>query len=182
MLFFKKRDLKSTTSALKAVAVISVLAAATFTFARAAHASQAGSSHKSPAPHGVRHPDDEDRGGGGQPDPLTLFNQHVELADGELYLLKGNVVMAPGLMGTRKLQPYFNVDLDAQPWLSGKQRRQSPLYMIEGALSSWRPYEGSYGQLAAEAHVQLIVTATGTVQQVITLKPIPELSSIPQRY
>ena len=138
--------------------------------------------HGASAAHGGRHPED-DRGGGGQPDPLTLFNQHVELADGELYLLKGNVVMAPGLTwGSRKLQPYFTVDLDAQPWLSGKQRKESPLYLIEGPLSSWRPYDGSYGQLAAEAHVQLFVTGAGTAVQVISLKPIPELCSIPQRY
>ena len=123
----------------------------------------------------------DDRGGGGQPDPLTVFNQHVELADGELYLLKGAVVMAPGIMGSRKLQPYFNVDLNAVPWLSSKLRKESPLYLIEGAPSFWRAYDSSYGELAAEAHVQVFVTSTGTAIQVISLKPIPELSSIPQK-
>lgn len=124
----------------------------------------------------------ESRGGGGQPDPLLPFNQHVELADGELYLLKGAIVMAPGLTGaSHKPQPYLSVDLRAQPWLSGKQRKQSPLYMIESGLSSWRPQEGAYGEIAAEAHVHLFVSPAGTPVEVISLKPIPELSSIQQQ-
>lgn len=139
-------------------------------------------SHQRPEPPVATTPD-EDRGGGGMPDPLTVFNQHVELADGELYLLKGTVVMAPALLGSsRKLQPYFRVDLEAHPWLSGKKRKESPLYLIEGAQSTWRPFEGSYGDLAAEAHVQLLMTQSGDTVQVISLKPIPELSSIPHRY
>ena len=53
------------------------------------------------------------------------------------------------------------MDLDAHPWLSGKKRQASPLYLIEGPLSSWRPYEGSYGELAAQADLQLFVDGEG---------------------
>lgn len=123
----------------------------------------------------------ENHGGGGQPDPLTVFNSHVELADGELYLLKGEIVLAPALQGSsQRLQPYFSVDLEEHAWLAGKRRKDNPTYLIEGRPSSWRPYEGAYGELAAEAHVQGIVTSSGKVIQVISLRPIPELCRIPR--
>src|SRR4051812_21445117 len=66
-----------------------------------------------PSPPGMCCPGYEDRGGGGggQPDGLSFFNQRVELADGEYYLLKGHIVIAPALMGSsRKQQAYLKVD------------------------------------------------------------------------
>jgi hypothetical protein len=122
-------------------------------------------------------------GDGHSPDPLTVFNQHVELADGELYLLRGRVVLASEKVarGGRKLQPYLELDTDAHPWLAGARRKASPYYMIEGTTAYWRAFSGSYGEIAARAHVQFKTGADGETVQVISLKVIPELSLIPRR-
>ena len=127
----------------------------------------------------------ESRGGGDghSPDPLSTFNRHVELADGELYLLRGTVVLSKNTNVeslSHKLQPYFNVDLSAHPWLGSAKRASSPYYLIEGATSYWRAYAGSYGELAGIAHVQFMTNDDGDTVQVISLKPIPELSMIPR--
>jgi hypothetical protein len=57
------------------------------------------------------------------PFPFEALNRHVELADGEVYLLQGVVHKAEG-------EFYFNVDLDLHPWLANQNRRQSPFYPI----------------------------------------------------
>lgn len=121
-------------------------------------------------------------GDGHSPDPLTVFNQYVELSDKELYLLRGTVVLAPGHQGRgRKLQPYFDVDTGAHPWLGGAHRKRNPVYLIEGTTAYWRAYNGSYGEIAAHARVQFKTDADGEIHQVISLKVIPELSLIPRR-
>lgn len=122
-------------------------------------------------------------GDGHSPDPLTIFNQHVELADGEVYLLRGNVMLNTASLGRtkRKLQPYFNVDLQAHPWLANAARKSNPYYVIEGTAGYWRAFNGSYGELAARARVQFKTDADGEVRQVISLRVIPELTLIPRR-
>jgi hypothetical protein len=126
------------------------------------------------------------RGGGDghQPDPHTVFNQRAELAGGELYLLRGTVVIAsksPSASLTRKKQPYFHVDLGAHPWLASAIRKANPYYLIEGTTSYWRAYNGSYGELAVKARVQFVTDAEGEVSQVISLQVIPELSLISKK-
>lgn len=113
-------------------------------------------------------------GDGHSPDPLNVFNQHVELADGELYLLRGRVEL-------RRKQPAFSVDIGEHPWLASLKRKGNPHYLIEGTASYWRAYDGSYGELAARARVQFKADADGTIRQVISLQVIPELSSFPRR-
>jgi hypothetical protein len=140
-----------------------------------------------PSPPGIQCPcgdDDRGGGGGGQPDPhgQTIFNQHVELADGELYLLKGHIMTAPALMGSsHKIQAYLAVDLSAHAWLAGKKRTETPVYPIEGSVAAWRSHDGANVELAAKAHVQVLFTRDGTPVQVITLVPIPELTTFPDQ-
>lgn len=117
-------------------------------------------------------------GGGGQPDPLTMFNQYVELADQGLYLLRGEVKVRA--MGSRRQQAYLEVDLEAHPWLANKERKIAPYYAIEGSVGYWRAFDGRYGELAAHARVQFRTGGDGEIQQVITLRPIPELSIFPR--
>lgn len=58
------------------------------------------------------------------PFPFKTANSKFELAEGETYILKGTVVKVDDLS-------FFNVDLEAQPWLATKRRVQSPMIYID---------------------------------------------------
>ena len=120
-------------------------------------------------------------GDGHSPDPLTVFNQYVELRIGALSLARHRRAGARTSGRGRKLQPYFDVDTGAHPWLGGAHRKRNPVYLIEGTTAYWRAYNGSYGEIAAHARVQFKTDADGEIHQVISLKVIPELSLIPRR-
>jgi hypothetical protein len=124
-------------------------------------------------------------GGGNVPDPLAVYNEHVELADGEYYLLVGRIRIAPALQGSsRKLQAYLAVDLKAHPWLANKKRRDFALYPIEGSVAAWKSYEGMRVKLAARARSQALVLGHGQdteILQILSLVPFFEGSTIPWR-
>lgn len=116
-------------------------------------------------------------GGGGQPDPLTIYNARAELADGELYLLRGEIVMIPLPDGAaRRSQPYLRVDFDAHPWLASRKRAERPFYPIEGPVRKWRALEGTYVELTVLAKVEIRKATSGELVSVITLKPVAELN------
>ncbi|MGZ3708222.1 MAG: hypothetical protein ACXWPM_05310, partial [Bdellovibrionota bacterium] len=79
------------------------------------------------------------------PTPATAFNQKVELADGEFYMLYGNVRLIEEV-------PYFEVDLTSHPWLASTGRQSNPLYPLEGKASQWRRYENVRVRLSCVAH------------------------------
>ena len=116
--------------------------------------------------------------GGGQPDPLALYNQHVELADGELYLLKGDLVYGgPATDPKERALVLFKVDLKVHPWLAGNARTESPLYPLEGdAHKAWDPIHDTYGELAARAHVRMGKDKDGKDTPIVSLEPLPVLS------
>lgn len=58
------------------------------------------------------------------PFPFRTANTKFDLAEGETYILAGNIVMV-------NQSPYFNIDFGAQPWLATKKRLQTPLFPID---------------------------------------------------
>ncbi|MGK5084543.1 hypothetical protein WDW37_14705 [Bdellovibrionota bacterium FG-1] len=118
--------------------------------------------------------------GGGMPDPLSVYNQRVELADSELYLLLGTVRILPNWRGnSAQAQAYLQVDLKAHPWLTNQNHRAAALYPIEGKLGAWKPYDGIKVKLAARAESWIRLDSSGVAHGLIVLDPIIEASTIP---
>ena len=82
--------------------------------------------------------------GGEIPIPFKNANLKVELASGELYILRGRVRVFAEV-------PFFEVNLDQHNWLASEIRTQSPYYVLEGVLPDWRNYEGQNIQIYARA-------------------------------
>ena len=123
---------------------------------------------------------DQSRNGGELPDPLTVYNQRVELAPGELYLLVGTIKMLPDLQGrTRKLLPYFEVGFKEQPWLGNAIRKTQPFYSVRSTSFNWRELDGQPVRLAARARVSYVLDPNGEVYPFHELEVIPEASSVP---
>jgi hypothetical protein len=123
---------------------------------------------------------DSARKGGELPDPLTVYNQRLELAPGELYLLVGTIKMLPDLQGrTRKLLPYLEVDFASQPWLSSALRKRAPYYGILGNPTYWKEFDGRRARLATRARVSYVVDAEDEIYPFHELEVILEASSVP---
>jgi hypothetical protein len=90
-------------------------------------------------------------GGHDVPTPFQIYNQTVELADRVSYLLYGKVVFAADL-------PFFEVDLSAHRWLANPQRRDLPLYPLEGLAAYWRRFENAHVRLSVVAHARPNIT------------------------
>ena len=82
--------------------------------------------------------------GGEIPIPFKDANLRVELASGELYVLRGKVRVFANV-------PFFEVDLDQHGWLASELRTRSPYYVLEGVLDDWKAYEGQNIQLYSRA-------------------------------
>jgi hypothetical protein len=92
------------------------------------------------------------KGGGSGDIPTPLLNsanRAVELADGEHYVLIGQVLYWNDM-------PWFEVDLNEQPWLASANRVKSPFYPLEGSHDYWLKYQNR--------RVKIVVGATGAVQ------------------
>jgi hypothetical protein len=122
------------------------------------------------------------KGGGGNI-PSTLLdvaNTRVELADGEVYSLYGQVVFKKDGL------PYLKVDLKKEAWLASNRRQADPYYLLAGDEDVWHKYEG--------VRVQYLCFAAGVIRNGyfgpeyrLLLKPINEspedsmLSTSPHR-
>ena len=94
--------------------------------------------------------------GGEIPWPFQTSNQVVELADGERYVLMGEVVFSRGV-------PTFMVDLQTHPWLATARRRQDPSYRLSGSGSYWKQYVGQRVQLRVVARWMVSSDAEVTI-------------------
>jgi hypothetical protein len=95
------------------------------------------------------------------PTPFDIrrhFNQRVELADGEKYLLWGDVK-----------RPYFKVDLHEHPWLKSSSGLQK-YYLLDGTEKIWEADEGQHVQLFCKAHVRKVKLEDGREDWVIALE------------
>jgi hypothetical protein len=116
-------------------------------------------------------------GGGGNdvPTPFDVRNQKFELADGEIYVLFGRVIIGPSVYGdiSQKV-PYLKVDLQKQGWLGNFQRREFPYYPIEADLKEWSLWEQKEVKVICKARGR-IVWNNSQPQYVIYLEPITHL-------
>ena len=82
--------------------------------------------------------------GGEIPWPFQVSNQAVELADGERYLLMGQIDVVDE-------KAYFVVDLERHAWLKGARRKANPRYPLKGESINWSKYAGKRVRLVAMA-------------------------------
>lgn len=101
-------------------------------------------------------------GGHDVPTPFQVRKTKFELADGEIYSLVGTLVIAPSYKGdSKKLRPYFSINLDSHPLLANANRVASPLYMIEGSADYLNKWEGESINILCQAHGRILVTDKG---------------------
>ncbi|MEK6706758.1 MAG: hypothetical protein AABZ06_13320 [Bdellovibrionota bacterium] len=118
-------------------------------------------------------PDTGGGGGGGEiPSPFS-YNQKVELADGEYYVLVGQVKILPSKYPLQ-YRAVFMVDFDQHPWLANYKRVKEPFYPLDGSVDFWRTYEGMDLKFSCKAKAKLINTSggKGTPRYVITLEAL----------
>lgn len=81
-----------------------------------------------------------DGGGGEIPTPFQELNQRAELADGEFYVLVGQVTQLTQTDGS--VAAYLAIDFQSQPWLANGLRQKFPYYRLEGDTEFWSQYNG----------------------------------------
>lgn len=115
-------------------------------------------------------------GGGGEiPTPFEAYNQKVELADGEAYVLVGRVVIdniAPDGSTSERMRAFFEIDLNEHPWLGNTKRKMRPFYPLEGAVSTWRRYNGMRVKLPCIAVGGVVYTPGQQAEYVIWLRKV----------
>ncbi|MCM2278232.1 MAG: hypothetical protein NDJ89_09170 [Oligoflexia bacterium] len=112
------------------------------------------------------------KGGGGSgevPTPLEIYNQKVELADGERYILIGNVVLAEE--GRDRWKAYFEIDFAEHPWLATEKRKKSPFYPLEGPISYWKQFRGLRIKMPCEARGIILQREGREPEYAIQLRP-----------
>jgi hypothetical protein len=90
------------------------------------------------------------RGGPGDVPTPFISNEKVELADGETYTLIGRFVIREGNV-------WFQVDLDAHPWLANQKRKDFPFYRVIGTRVDLEPV------VVRAERVQALMKAEGAV-------------------
>jgi hypothetical protein len=90
------------------------------------------------------------KGGPGDVPTPFVSNEKVELADGEIYTLIGRFVIREGNL-------WFQVDLEAHPWLANQKRKDFPFYRVIGTRVDLEP-------VAVRAErVQALMKAEGAI-------------------
>ena len=86
------------------------------------------------------------------PTPFDL-NRHVELADGEEYLLVGRIVFKTiATVDGVRVRPFFAIDLNLHPWLASAKRKDTPFYPLAAPYSKWKNYDGVRVKMSTTAH------------------------------
>jgi hypothetical protein len=101
------------------------------------------------------------------PSPFGTANQKVELADGEIYVLFGRVL----ILGEK---PFFEVDFGAHPWLANEKRKADPYYDLEWSTATWKALDGQKVQLTVKAHGHIMTGPTQTAQYILSLEPLAD--------
>ncbi len=98
----------------------------------------------------VAHAEVGPRGGPGDVPTPFISNEKVELADGENYTLIGKFIVRDGNL-------WFQVDLDAHPWLANQKRKEFPFYRVIGTRVDLEPV------VVRADRVQAVVKAEGSI-------------------
>lgn len=110
-------------------------------------------------------------GPGDIPTPFGVYNNKVELADKEFYLLVGTVGIekptAPGF----KSRAYLEIDHKQHPWIAHPNGRTSKRYTLEGSISFWKQYQYLKVRVSCQARGSVVTSLNGKPEYVITLAP-----------
>lgn len=99
-------------------------------------------------------------GGGGEvPTPFEAANRRAELADGEVYLLVGRVVIKPAPTLPERYKAYFEADLTVHPWLATPKRKVTP-YPLAGSVADWKIFRGMKIKLPCVARGSVVNLGT----------------------
>ncbi len=112
-------------------------------------------------------------GGGDIPFPFETANQKAELADGEVYILSGRVVFAPGPVSVEPAA-YLEVDFKEHPWLESAKRKQVPFYLLENSEVDWKKWENQRVIVPVRAKGQILTNPHSDPVYTLTLKAIAE--------
>ncbi len=99
------------------------------------------------------------------PAPFSASNQKVELADGELYVLCGEVIERAGVAALK-------VDLRFHPWLSSAKRIANPYYDLAIDPLLAQELFGKRVQIFAHAKGRVIAIQPGLLDYILVLDPI----------
>ena len=108
-------------------------------------------------------------GSGGFPSKMSS-NAHVELADGEHYILTGSVEINHG-------DVYLDIDFDDQPWLANGRRRTEPYYLIDDNAAKWVKFVGKHVSVNVLAH-GVVSEINGQYVYTIYLEPMKDAAII----
>ncbi len=134
---------------------------------------------------GIRHDDRNEvqhgsRGGGGEEIPTPLSsNDRVELADGEQYLLVGQVVIrsiydVTGNGNALVEKAFFEVDLIEHPWLANSKRRTDPGYPLDGPTAYWYKFQKMRVKVSVQAQGRILTSESHNSEYVIGLKALAD--------
>ncbi len=158
----------------RSLALASVLAAAAVVFSQLSANVEAARNEAHPVlVCGSEHAHDDEEScfstcGGEIPWPFQSSNQVVELADGERYVLMGQITLVRG-------EPRLVVDLGAHPWLANARRKYDSSYPLLGLVQYWKKYTGKTVQLRAVA--RWMVSSIGDVEIMLDSQSDPAVVS-----
>ena len=112
-----------------------------------------------------------DREGHEVPTPFAAANQKFEMADGESYVLWGQVVFINDV-------PHLKGDLELAPWLATVKRKAFPFYRLEGSARYWQPFEGEKVRVWATARGRVVSDSdSGKSRYDISLRLMPRTTA-----
>jgi hypothetical protein len=110
--------------------------------------------------------------GGDVPIPFSA-NRKVELADGETYVLLGNIQYAPSLITKSKNAPYLHIDLEVHPWLASEGRKDFPFYpLILTGDQKLKLSAGTRIKVTAKARAFVLSGKNQSYKLVMALEPL----------
>lgn len=110
--------------------------------------------------------------GGDVPIPFSA-NRKVELADGEIYVLMGDIQYAPSLITKSKNAPYLHVDLEVHPWLANESRKDFPFYpLILTGDQKLKLSAGTRVKVTARARAFVLSGKDKSYKLVMALEPL----------
>jgi hypothetical protein len=110
--------------------------------------------------------------GGDVPIPFSA-NRKVELADGEEYVLMGDIQYAPSLITKSKNAPYLHIDLEVHPWLGSERRKDFPFYpLILTGDQKLKLSAGTRVKVTARARAFVLSGKDKSYKLVMALEPL----------
>ena len=104
--------------------------------------------------------------------PFVVKELHVELADGESYVLSGWIRVQGSYV-------FFQPDFCAHPWLASKARLNEPGYVIiKDSRQDWRAYDNKKVVISTIAHGQIVTRGGGNPAKYILMLEVNTVSSL----